>query len=345
LDALSEHSVEWERALRRWRRRHRRLRTLVNGRLVPTRTADNFVYQALLGLWTCRPERSEGPAFSRATAKEQDLRSAQDDISHRLTAYVQKAMREAKVSTSWTDPDAQFEDAIAQFLGRLLDRSTNADWMREVDDFVATLAPQTLWNALGRLVVHLTAPGVPDLYQGDELWFAALVDPDNRRPVDWADRAAALDVAERAATSPERGAQLIHWRDTMQASELKMFVIRELLAFRRDHAQLLSCGGYERVEVAGVHADNIFAFRRFSAGEEVVVAVPRFTRALGPVVAGSAWGDTRLVVGADSATEWTCLIHGAARVATHGVLAASECFSELPVAVLQRNRLREPFVS
>lgn len=120
------------------------------------------------------------------------------ELRERLTAYIRKAVREAKVSTSWIDPDAEYEDAISTLIAALLDPASPGRYLRDVASLVAEVEESGLWNALSRLVVHLTAPGVPDVYQGDELWFQALVDPDNRRPVAWDLRAIRLDEVRRA---------------------------------------------------------------------------------------------------------------------------------------------------
>ena len=170
LDAISENPVAWARRLRAWRRRNRKLHELVRGRITPLRRTDNFIYQALIGLWPAGPE-------PRGTAL--------DELRERVKTYMLKAVREAKLRTSWTDPDAEYERAIETFITRLLDGAANERFLRDVAQFVATLEPQGRWNSLAQVVVHLTAPGVADIYQGAELWFRALVDPDNRRPVDW----------------------------------------------------------------------------------------------------------------------------------------------------------------
>ena len=320
LDALSEHSAEWERMLNRWRRRHRHFRSLVKGRIAPTRAADNFVYQALLGVWPLRPPA--GDAWL-------------DDLRERLNAYLLKAMREAKVSTSWTDPDPEYEAAIAHFLEQLLDADVNGEWMREVDRFVAAIAPQAMWNSLGRLVTHLAAPGVPDIYRGDELWFGALVDPDNRRPVDWRVRDLALhDVAQPA----EYQSCLTAWRDQMDVSRLKMLITSRMLAFRRENALMMASSHYDQLEVKGVQRESVFAFRRHAVDGELVVLVPRLTRRLGNTPIGEAWGDTRVVLPQRSATRWRTLIHGESRVATDGTLPLAEVFSILPVAALVAER-------
>ena len=326
LDALSEHAGEWERVLRRWRRVHRDSRTLVKGRMAPSRSADDFVYQALLGLWPLTGARLDDDEWL-------------GELRNRLTEYLQKAMREAKVSTSWTDPDVQYEAAIAHFVARLLDRAANADWLRQLDQFASAIAPQALWNALGRLVVHLTAPGVPDVYQGDELWLAALVDPDNRRPVNWGMRDALLPAVQEVVAAPDRIGQLERWREDMSAGVLKLFVTHVLLAARGAHADLMLRGSYEPLTLTGGRAEHVFGFRRVTDAQELVVLVPRLTRTLGDVPLGAVWQGTDVTLVEDG-PDWQCLIHGTRRVATAGLLPLEHLFSALPVAVLHRNRLR-----
>jgi (1->4)-alpha-D-glucan 1-alpha-D-glucosylmutase len=323
LDALSEHPTTWMRALRRWRRWHRPFRALVKGRLVPTRTTDDFIYQSLVGIWPLTPAHAAGAEWLTS-------------LRERLTAYMQKAMREAKVSTSWTDPDAQYEEALAGFVTRLLDEDESAAFHTDVRAFVATIAPQAMTNALGRLVVHMMAPGIPDLYQGDELWYAALVDPDNRRPVDWEERERVLALIEGEAAVSDRLATLRTWRDAMKTGELKMLIARELLAFRREHAAMMSAGGYERLAANGRHADQLLAFRRVGAGDDqAIILVGRRTTSVGSAPLGDAWGDTSIVSAGGS---WRCLIHGTRIADCGGRMRVGDVFSMLPVAVLVPDR-------
>jgi (1->4)-alpha-D-glucan 1-alpha-D-glucosylmutase len=327
LDALSEHPAQWMRALRRWRRWHRPLRALVKGRLAPTRTADDFIYQSLVGIWPLTEAHAAGTEWLAS-------------LRERLTAYMQKAMREAKVSTSWTDPDEQYESAITDFLAHVLDAGESRDFHDDVRAFVATVAPQAMYNALGRLVVHLMAPGVPDLYQGDELWYAALVDPDNRRPVDWAERERLIQAVHDKAPEPARGELLRRWRDTLAAGELKMLIARALLAFRREHGELMLAGGYERLTIMGEHADRVVAFRRgHRADDGVVVLVGRWTASLESPPAAESWTDTQLDLGRNPSAKWRCLIHGTRIADEGGKLRIGDVFSVLPVAVLVPDRM------
>ena len=326
IDAISEHDREWARAMRRWRRHHRALRTAAGARHVPTRTEDDFIHQALVSVWPLTSASLTGDAWLA-------------ELRERLTAYLQKAFREAKVSTSWMHPDEEYERAIGAYVARLLDREASAPFLEDVRGFVARLAPQAMWNALGRLVVHLTAPGVPDLYQGDDLWFAALVDPDNRRPVDWAERERVSSFVAGELASRSRLEVLAGWRDGLRASELKMFVTRALLAARRD-TPVFAAGGYEPLRAVGAHADRVFAFRRRSAEGEVVVAVARLTGPLESPPVGDVWRDTRIELPGGGKAGWRCVIHDTEVEPKNGVLELREAFRAVPVAVLVAGQRR-----
>ena len=325
LDALSEHAPAWERRLRMWRRRHRALRTLVRGRLAPTRTTDNFIYQALVGIW---------PIGSAAV---QDDETALAELRERLTAYIQKAVREAKVSTSWTDPDEEYESAISTFISALLDPASPGRYLRDLAPLVSEVGATGLWNALSRLVVHLTAPGVPDVYRGDELWFQALVDPDNRRPVDWEARSERLAEVRRACDGGSAGIPALElirgWRDRVEDGTLKLYITNRLLRLRRDDGSGLTGGIYAPLGVEGTHGERILAYRRGKGVDARIVVVSRLTAALGsgaPI--GGRWGDTTVRV--DGATGWRCLLSGATAGAPAGLIAVSAALGELPVAVL-----------
>jgi len=322
LDAISENPVAWARRLRAWRRRNRKLHELVRGRITPLRRTDNFIYQALIGLW---------PAGTEPRGEELD------ELRDRLKEYMLKAVREAKLRTSWTDPDAEYEHAIETFITRLLDGATNRPFLRDIAQFVDALEPQGRWNSLAQVVVHLTAPGVPDVYQGSELPFRALVDPDNRRPVDWEARERALDklhaaLAPGAEASTER---LAEWCARPEDDGLKLYLVSRLLHLRADHALLFTKGSYVPLHAAGTNAQRVFAFGRVHAGEPVIVIVPRLTCGLGGTPIGEAWEDTRLSIPAvESNGTWACRLSGAVVHASGGTIPLSEVLKHLPVAVL-----------
>jgi (1->4)-alpha-D-glucan 1-alpha-D-glucosylmutase len=312
---------------------------MVRGRLAPTRTTDHFIYQALVGIWPI----GEGEREGEATTAVHENAGVLAALRERLTAYILKAVREAKVSTSWTDPDEEYERAVAAFVAGLLDPASPGRYLRDVAPLVAEVGLTGMWNALARLVVHLTSPGVPDVYQGDELWFLALVDPDNRRPVDWAAREGRLESVRRACEAGGNGVPPIEvlrrWRDDIADGTLKLYLTTRLLQLRRgDEGGALACGGYRPIAAEGLHAERVIAFRRGEGGAARIVLVPRLTAALGsdagaPI--GARWADTRLAgVDGGGVKGWRCLLSGVEVPAWDGVLQVGDALAELPVALL-----------
>jgi len=331
LDALSEHPASWERRLRLWRRRHRELRRLVRGRLTPLRTTDYFIYQALVGIW---PIGRAGAAVHEDAVQVAELRE-------RLVAYIEKALREAKVRTSWTDPDTEYERVVAMFIAALLDPSSPGRYLRDVAPLVTEVSATGIWNALARLVVHIAAPGVPDVYRGDELWFQALVDPDNRRPVDWDTRAERLEEVRRACDAGAGGVPTLEalrrWRADVENGTLKLYLTSRLLRLRRDEGggAALTAGAYRPMAAEGEHGQRVIAFGRGEGSAARIVVVPRLTGALGagaPI--GARWGDTRLRLEDEGVAGWRCLLSGVEVPVGEGALAVSAALAELPVALL-----------
>jgi len=220
-----------------------------------------------------------------------------DALRDRLHAYTEKAIREAAWHTSWQDPDADFEDAVHRWLDAILDGPVS----RQLTTLVVRLQPHAENDALGQKLLSLTYPGVPDIYQGTELWDDSLVDPDNRRPVDYDARRTALKSLQNK----------------------KIRVVNAALQMRRSRPDTFVGGGYHAMLAAGPAADHVVAFRR---GEDVLVAVTRWTVQLEQ----TGWGDTVITL-PDGV--WTNALTG---VAVRETVPASELFAELPVALLER---------
>jgi (1->4)-alpha-D-glucan 1-alpha-D-glucosylmutase len=258
LDVLSETPRMMRQYFARWRRLNRRHRRVVRGRLIPDSNTEYLLYQTLLGIWP--PPRT---GRRRDDLPEYEWLS---EAKERLRGYMTKAIREAKRFTSWTDPDEEYERAVASFVDGVLDTQDGTTFLGDVSRFTSLLAATGIANAVARITIHLTAPGVPDLYQGDELWNYALVDPDNRRPVDYTRCAALLDRLARTSVdeltvSPER-------------DELKLWVTHTLLMARKRNQDLFTQGGYEPLEVAGGDG-RFFAYARWTENEVAVVAAER----------------------------------------------------------------------
>jgi (1->4)-alpha-D-glucan 1-alpha-D-glucosylmutase len=277
ISVLSEMPDEWNRLTRRWRERNRPLRRPVEGlhhRSTPDSSAEYLVYQTLLALWPIGGESTRTPKVMRG-------------IATRAREYMLKAAREAKERTSWTATDHAFETGLQSFIDALVTGESHARFRREMDDVVRQIAPHAAWTALAREVLRFMSPGAPDIYQGDEIWNFSLVDPDNRRPVDFAKRSKLLEDVKRvfpAGASPTDDA-------------LKLRVVEELLAVRRTHWTAMVEGGYEPLYARGEVAGHVVGFVRHAAttGQSVIVLTCVRTMTLFREFSGSAgdiWGDS-----------------------------------------------------
>ena len=331
LNVLSEIPVEWERRVRRWIRlnkglRHRKSRA-------PRPLDEYLIYQTLVGAWPFEfltPGRITGSAAAA--------------FLERMKVYLVKALREAKQETSWLDPDLDYEQACLGFLEGLLDRRRSREFIADLVDFLGGIAPFGAMNSLAQTVLKLTAPGVPDIYQGSELWDLSLVDPDNRRPVDFAARQKMLSDA-MAASSLESAARRKAWealRRRWRDGEIKLHVIAGLLALRRRSPGLFAEGSYEPLAGGGLAARHLFAFRRRQGDRTMIVAVGRFfaqLHRLDPKSArelpgGKAWASTHLSLPPGAPTSYIDAFTGTRIEAKDRRLALAPLFALLPVAVL-----------
>ena len=309
LAVLSEMPQEWGRAISRWARRTRRARGPIDPR------DEYLLYQTVVGAWPVELLEGAPPP------------GAVEAFVERVIAYAHKAAREAKLHTSWTNPDAGYEHALAQAARGLLDPTGTL--FEEVRAFARSLAAAALTNTLAQTVLRATSPGVPDTYQGAELWDLTLVDPDNRRPVDFAARAAALAALdarlESGTTRAELAAGLLeNWAD----GRLKLYVLATLLRARPDFA----AAGYEALAAEGEWAEHAVAFARGST----LIAVPRLSRAIAgerPPL-GAAWGATEVVLPRPSDRYRDLLTGSTVTPTAAGRLRLADAFGTLPLAVL-----------
>jgi (1->4)-alpha-D-glucan 1-alpha-D-glucosylmutase len=326
IDVLSEVPDEWERAVARWHRLNGHHKSRVRRRPSPDINAEYLLYQTLIGLWPA-PRAGQSPT-------ELPTREWFADAAARLERYMMKAVKEAKTYTSWTEPDEKYEESVTRFVHAILDRETNAEFLGDVARFVDTIARAGMWNALARTLVHLSVPGTPDTYQGDELWNYTLVDPDNRQPVNYDQRRALLAELEGGGWRVEGGDF---------DPRLKLFVVRQALHARRAMPALFREGDYVPLAATGAYADRTFAFARRRGGEASITVVPRLTipllRGERQGVTGDAWGDTRLVVPPDLAALTWCsaLMRRVVRLgegADGATLSLAELFADLPLDLL-----------
>jgi (1->4)-alpha-D-glucan 1-alpha-D-glucosylmutase len=323
---LSEMPAAWRLALRRWARLNKRHETRLHDLPAPDRNDQYLLYQTLLGIWpSAQPDAGE-----------------LDVLRQRVQAYMRKAVREAKVHSSWARPDDAYEAALASFIDILLGRIEPNPFLQEFHALHALVARCGLYNSLAQTVLKLTSPGVPDIYQGNELWDFSLVDPDNRRPVDYDRRRTVLEALQHSFGSDgPHAAQAREMFESIDDGRLKLYVIWRALALRARRPDLFERGRYVALPVAGAHAAHICAFARMHDGGSALTVVPRLlldltARTVRPPL-GASWADTRVVL--PSRTTYRDVLTGAIREsspATKGSrLAIAELFDTLPVALLE----------
>jgi (1->4)-alpha-D-glucan 1-alpha-D-glucosylmutase len=341
LNVLSELPEEWRKETARWARLNAGNRTTVEGEPAPDRNDEYLFYQALLGAW---------PANSPEEARE--------SLVERLQEYMTKAIREAKLHTSWVSPFEAYEQAVRHFVDRTLRGSRSDRFLSQFVPFQKRIARLGMVNSLAQLVLKLAAPGVPDFYQGNELWDFSLVDPDNRRPVDFAARrrrleemaplvnAALAGTGVRAADNlgaeiageqgrAALGSMLEHWTD----GRIKMYVTAVGLGLRRAFPALFLQGEYIPLEASGAKQNHVVAFGRRERGRTLIAVVPRLVAGLAgtsgePRAAAAVWEDTRVLFPAGSTASYRNVFTGD-RLASDAVgLLVAEALKTLPAALL-----------
>ncbi len=308
INVLSELADEWQRRLALWSRLNRNKKRLVDGQLAPSRNTEYLLYQTLVGAWPL--EAPDGKALEL--------------FRDRIEAYMLKAVKEAKIHTSWINPNAEYEQAVTTFVRDLLDHTKSEPFLRDFLDFQKRVARFGFYNGLAQTVLLLTAPGVPDIYQGTEQWRFTLVDPDNRRPVDFTALEDTLNGVRHAAENQPRPALLDDLLTHIEDGRAKLFVIWKILALRRAHPELFAQGDYLPLEATGDKAAHVCAFMRRWEQQVSIVIVARWfvglvaSQSMHPV-GTEVWGDTRVQI---------------PELAKNGVFR--DVFSEVPVRAMDR---------
>ena len=306
LAALSELPGEWSRGLRRWHTMNRRHRREIDGATAPDANEEYLLYQTLAGAWPLEGLHDGNRA----------------EFTQRIQDYMEKALHEAKMNSSWLKPNAAWDGAVRAFIAAILATGGRNRFPPGLAPFAERLAQAGMVNALSQTVLKLTCPGVPDFYQGSELWDFSLVDPDNRRPVDYALRGQRLESL--ASADPRE--LLKNWRD----GRVKMFVIQRLLTLRRECAEVFAGGTYTGLGATGALAEKVVAFERRSGGTAVIVVVVRHTAELAFPPVGVVWDGAQLPL--PPGGPWRDVFTG--REHPGGVLPLATALSGLPCAVL-----------
>ena len=271
--AISEIPELWRRSLQRWRTANRRWKKDVNESEAPDANEEYLLYQTLLGTWPVasngRPMDNVGPEYVE-----------------RIQAYMTKALNEAKLNTSWIQPNEEWLAATGDFVAKVLDATPKNKFLATFLPVAEEIARLGVINSLAQTLLKLTSPGVPDIYQGNEVWDYSMVDPDNRRAVDYKVRAEMLSCL--SSKTPEELLQ--NWPD----GRIKMFVTQRALHFRNEHVDLFQSGNYLALRASGALADGCISFARQSDRDWAIVIVPRLSSRIGFPPIGDRWKDTAI---------------------------------------------------
>lgn len=313
LNVLSEIPDEWAEQIQRWGEINARHRKNVAGQQVPSRNEEYLLYQTLVGAWPLEPWSAD----------------EYTQFVERIQAYMLKAIREAKSHSRWGDPNEGYEAAIHHFIASILTETHGGEFLAAMRDFRKRVAHVGLLNSLSQTLLRLAAPGVPDTYQGTELWDFSLVDPDNRRPVDFAMRSSRLRGLEKGSGDVLR---------SLTDGRAKLFVTARVLKLRRELPGLFTTGAYTPVEASGALAANIFAFERRMSGRRALVAIPRLVSHLvareGDLPIGERWANTTLRLIEARGHRWRNVFTGDSVQPRDSSIRADQLFARFPVALL-----------
>jgi (1->4)-alpha-D-glucan 1-alpha-D-glucosylmutase len=326
INAISEIPARWYRAVRRWRNMNRDLKTAIEDMAAPDANEEYLLYQTLLGAWPLDAAGEPPQSFVQ-----------------RIQEYMVKALREAKIHSSWLNPDEEYEQAARDFISKIL--APDGAFTKDFVEFQAPIARAGMFNSLSQTLLKIAAPGVPDFYQGTEIWDFSLVDPDNRRPVDYEHRKRLLD----SLLDKEAGARTSLVDDLLRSAtdgRIKMFVTTSALNYRQNNRDLFERGEYLPLQPAGERERHVVSFARKVGDKAAIVIATRFFLRLttGTPIGREAWGDTSVLMNDEIAGCYRDVFTGR-RVYTRkrpdgdevgNELLVAEALERLPVALLER---------
>jgi (1->4)-alpha-D-glucan 1-alpha-D-glucosylmutase len=323
VNVLAELPDEWAACLGRWSRWNQVKKKVVGNHVAPSPNEEVLLYQTMLGAWPLQAE--EVPAFV-----------------DRLKTYMVKASREAKIHTDWINPNPAHESALERFVESVLDSTQKNRFLTDLLRFQEKIAYYAAWGGLSQTLLKATSPGLPDFYQGTELWDFNLVDPDNRRPVDFQKRVRMLEFLKEQ--EPKDLAQVARELvDRWQDGRIKLYLTWKALEFRRLHHTLFQRGDYVSLSAAGKYAENVCAFARRQGSSWIVVAVPRLLSRLvdpgEPPIGRAVWGPGNLVLPRSAPASWRNVLTGETTTARSTgrirTIRLENVFHSFPVALLE----------
>ncbi|GAC1448624.1 MAG: malto-oligosyltrehalose synthase [Isosphaeraceae bacterium] len=329
INVISELSEEWKTRLTRWSRWNARKKTTVNEADCPDAQEEYLLYQTLLGSWPFNGADDHVPA----------------DFVDRVVGYMVKAVSEAKRNTTWTDPDPTYKETLSGYVREILQASDAAPFLGDFLPFQRRVARVGVVHSLAQTLLKLASPGTADTYQGCELWDFSMVDPDNRRPVDFEARRTMLDRIKHELASGRSRAEVA--RERFAAPEdgaIKLYLVWTVLNHRRENADLYLRGAYRPLETSGSRKENVVSFLRSAQGQGVLVVVPRLVAglmgddALHPPIGNAVWNETEVLLPDSSPSRWRNLLNDqvtAARISEdRRGLPLGDLFSDIPLALL-----------
>ncbi len=312
--AISEIPQLWTRSIQRWRTVNRRWKKRIEELDAPDSNEEYLLYQTLLGTW---------PVKARGEAE----RVVSPEYVQRIQTYMSKALNEAKINTSWVQPNEEWLASMHDFVAKILEASPKNKFLPSFLPVAEEIARFGAINSLTQTLLKLASPGVPDIYQGNDTWDFSLVDPDNRRPIDYSQRRSMLDALAKA--KPEE--LLENWPD----GRIKMFLTQRVLQFRREHVELFRYGNYVAITATGTFSDCCVSFAREFDSEWIVVIAPRLSSRLGFPPMADTWKDTAIDVPEKLAWSNVRDIFTGRKIGLNGRrINVAEAMSALPFAAL-----------
>lgn len=309
INVLSEIPDEWNEALLRWHHLNNRHKTKHDQREVPDNNEEYLIYQTLIGTWPLYPMNPEEHVI----------------YVDRIQKYLVKALKEAKIHTSWINPNSTYENEVQDFIKGILRQGEDNEFLKDFVSFIQPIIKAGFLNSLSQIVLKMTTPGIPDFFQGSELWELSLVDPDNRHVVDYSRRISLLKSLNLN--------ELDQWIENLEDGRLKLFMIQKILTFRREHPALFREGSYAPIESKGKMAPHIVAFSRKENEIQIIVVVGRFYLQLldRPI---NSWDDTVLEISSGLIGDYKEIFTGQ-NIQLTKETPLTQIFSKLPFAILK----------
>ena len=317
LNVLSEIPEQWGEQVKKWSEINRSQKNNVRGKEVPVPNDEYFFYQALIGTYPF--DENENSTFLE-----------------RIKDYMLKSVREAKTQTAWLRPDSAYEEGFLGFVEKVLKPSESNQFLKELLPFQKRIADYGIFNSLSQTLLKYTAPGVPDTYQGTEFWDLSMVDPDNRRPVDYEQRISVLkDIKQKSQTD---NLKLIdELMSSKKDGKIKLFITHQVLQARKEQLEVFQKGEYLPLEVVGKFKDHIVAFARSFENTTAIAIAPRFlTSLIAPnenPLGEKVWADTQLQLPQGFSASWRDIFTGQT-LTGNGTIAIAQVLQHFPVALL-----------